>query len=92
MASSPITSGKIDGGTMETMTDFILGGSKITADGDRSHEINRHLLVSRKAMTNLDNILKSRHHCADKGPYSESYSFCSSHVPIDSLTIKKAED
>ena len=59
-------------GKMETMTDFILGGSKITVDGNRSHEINRHLLLSRKSMTNLDNILKSRHHFADKGPYSES--------------------
>ena len=60
MASGPVTSWQIDGGTMETMTDFILGGSKITADGDCSHEIKRCLLLGRKAMTNLDNILKSR--------------------------------
>ena len=60
MASSPITSGQIDGETMETLTDFILEGSKITADGDCSHEIKRHLLLGRKAMTNLDSILKSR--------------------------------
>ena len=60
MASGPITSWQIDGKTMETMTDFILGGSKITADGDCSHEIKRHLLLGRKAMTNLDSILKSR--------------------------------
>ena len=60
LASSPITSWQIDGETMETMTDFILGGSKITADGDYSHEIKRHLLLGRKAMTNLDSILKSR--------------------------------
>ena len=60
MASSPITSWQIDGETMETVTDFILGGSKITADGDCSHEIKRHLLLRRKAMTNLDSILKSR--------------------------------
>ena len=60
MASSSITSWQIDGQTMETMTDFIFGGSKITADGDCSHEIKRHLLLGRKAMTNLDNMLKSR--------------------------------
>ena len=60
MASSPITLWQIDGETMETVTDFILGGSKITTDGDCSHEIKRHLLLGRKAMTNLDSILKSR--------------------------------
>ena len=60
MASSLITSWQIDGETMETVTDFILGGSKITADGDHRHEIKRHLLLGRKAMTNLDSILKSR--------------------------------
>ena len=60
MASSRITSWHIDGETMETVTDFILGGSKITADGDCSHEIKRRLLLGRKAMTNLNNILKSR--------------------------------
>ena len=60
MASGPITSWQIDGETMEAVTDFILGGSKITADGDCSHEIKRHLLFGRKAMTNLDSILKSR--------------------------------
>ena len=60
MASVPITLWKIDGKTVETMTDFIFGGSKITADGDCSHEINRHLLLRRKVMTNLDSILKSR--------------------------------
>ena len=60
MASSPITSWQIDGETMETVRDFILGGSKITADGDCSHEIKRHLLLGRKVMTNLDSILKSR--------------------------------
>ena len=59
-ASNPITSWQIDGETMETVTDFILGGSKITADGNCSHEIKRHLLLERKAMTNLDSILKSR--------------------------------
>ena len=60
MASRPITSWQIDGETMETVRDFILGGSKITADGDCSHEIKRCLLLGRKSMTNLDNILKSR--------------------------------
>ena len=59
-ASGPITSWQIDGETMETMRDFILGGSKITADGDCSHDIKRHLLLGRKAMTNTDNILKNR--------------------------------
>ena len=59
MASSPITSWQIDGETMETGTDFLFWGSKITADGDFSHEIKRHLLLGRKAMTNLDSILKS---------------------------------
>ena len=60
MASGPITSCQIDGKTMETVTDFIFLASKITADGDCSHEIKRHLLLGRKAMTNLDSILKSR--------------------------------
>ena len=59
MASGPVTSQKIDGETMETVTDFILGGSKITTDGDYGHEIKRYLLLGRKAMTNLDSILKS---------------------------------
>ena len=60
MASGPIISWQIDGETVETVSDFILGGSKITADGDCSHEIKRHLLLGRKVMTNLDNIFKSR--------------------------------
>ena len=60
MAPGPITSWQIDGETMETVTDFILGGSKITADGDFSHEIKRRLFLGRKAMTNLDSVLKSR--------------------------------
>ena len=66
MASVPITSWKIDGETVETVSEFILGGSKITADGDCSHVIKRHLLLGRKVMTYLDNILKSkRHYFAD---------------------------
>ena len=60
MAASPITSRQIDGETVKTVADFILGGSKLTADGDCSHEITRHLLLRRKVMTNLDSILKSR--------------------------------
>ena len=60
MASSPITSWEIDGETVETVSDFILGGSKITADGDCSHKIKRHLLLGKKVMTSLDSILKSR--------------------------------
>ena len=62
MESGPITSWEIDGETVKTVSDFILGGSKITADGDCSHEIKRHLLLERKVMTNLDSILKSRRH------------------------------
>ena len=79
MASSSITSQQIDGETMETVTDFIFLGSKITADGDCSHEIKRCLLLGRKAMTNLENVLKSRRYFADKGPSSQSYGFSSSH-------------
>ena len=80
MASGPITSWQIDGETMETVTDFIFLGSKITADGDCSHEIKRHVLLRRKAMTNLNSILKSIHYFANKGPYGQSYGFSSSHV------------
>ena len=81
MASSPITSWQIDGETMETVTDFILLGSKITADSDCSHEIKRCLLLGRKPMTNLDSILKKqRHYFVDKGPSSLNYGFSSSHV------------
>ena len=80
MASDPITSWKTDGKTMETMTDLLFLGSKITADGGCSHEIKRRLLLGRKAMTNLDSILKSRRHFANKGPSSQSYGLSSSHV------------
>ena len=80
MTSGPISSWQIDGETVETVADFILGGSKITADGDCSHEIKRHLLLGRKAMTNIDTILKSRHYFANKGPSSEHYDFSSGHV------------
>ena len=80
MASSPITSWQmVDGETMETVRDFIFGGSKITADGDCSHEIKRHLLLGRKVMANLDSILKSRD-ITKKGPSSQGYGFSSGHV------------
>ena len=81
MASSPITSWEIDGETVETVSDFIFLGSKITADGDCSHEIKRHLLLERKVMTNLHSILKrQRHYFANKGPSSQGYGFPSGHV------------
>ena len=78
MASSPITSWQID---VETVSDFIFWGSRITADGDCSHEIKRRLLLGRKVMTNLDSILKSRdNYFANKGPSSQGYGFSSGHV------------
>ena len=81
MASGPITSWPIDGKRVETVTDFIFLGSKITAVGNCSHEIKRCLLLQRKALTNLDSILKKqRHYFANKGPSSQSYGFSSSHV------------
>ena len=82
MASGPITSWQIDGGTMETVTDFIFLGSKTTADGDCSHEIKRCLLLGRKPKTNLDSILKNRHYFANKGLSSQSYGFFSSCVQM----------
>jgi len=81
MASGPITSWEIDGETVETVSDFIFLGSKITADGDCSHEIKRRLLLGRKVMSNLDSIFKSqRHYLANKGPSSQGYGFSSGHV------------
>ena len=88
MASGPITSWQINGETVETVRDFILGGSKITADGDCSHEIKRHLLLGRKAMTNLDSLLKSRDF-TNKGPSSQRYGFSSSHVWMLELDHKE---
>ena len=79
MASGPITSWQIDGETVEMVADFILGDSKITADGDCSHEIKRRLLLGRNVLTNLDSILKSRD-IANKGPSNQGYAFPSSHV------------
>ena len=81
MESGPITSWQMDGETMKTVTDFIFFICKITADGDCSHEIKRCLLFGRKAVTNLDSILKEqRHYFSNKGVYSQSYGFSSSHV------------
>ena len=92
MASGPIISWQIDGETMETITDFILGGSKIPADGDGSHEIKRHLLLGRKVMINLDSILKSR----DIGLPTKVRQVKAMVFPVvmyecESWTIKKAE-
>ena len=88
MASSPITSWQID---EEIVSDFIFWGSKITAEGDYSHEIERCLLPGRKAMTNLDNILKKQQHCfANKGPSSQSCGFSSSHVWMWELDHKES--
>ena len=80
MASGPITSWEIDGETVETVSDFIFWGSKITADSNCSHEIKRHLLLGRKVLTTLDNILTTRHYFANESPSSQSYGFSSSHV------------
>ena len=77
MASGPITSYQID---VEIVRDFIFLGSKITADSDFSHEIKRCLLLGRKAMINLDSILKSRHYFVNKGPSTQGYDFSSSHI------------
>ena len=92
MASGPITSWQIDGETMETVINFILGGSKITVDGDCSHEIKRHLLLGRKAMTKLDRILKSRDTTlSTKIHLVEATVFQLVIYGYESLTIKKAE-
>ena len=81
MASGTMTSWEIDEETVETVSDFISWGSKVTADSDCSHEIKRCLLLGRKVMTDLDSILKEqRHYFANKGPSSQSYGFSSSHV------------
>ena len=81
MASNPITSWQIDGETVETVADFIFVGSKITADGDCSHEIKRCLLLGKKVMTNLRQYVKKQsHYFANKGPFSQSYGFSSGHI------------
>ena len=80
MASGPITSWEIDGETVEAFSDFILGGSKISADGDCSHEIKRHLLLGRKVVTNLDSIVKSRDITLSQSLSSQGYGFSSRHI------------
>ena len=90
MASGPITSWQIVEETVETVADFIFLDSKISADGDCSHEIKRHLLFGRKIMSNLDSILKSRHYFTNKGPSSQSYGFSSSHVWMWELNYKES--
>ena len=90
MASRPIISWQIDRETMETVADFILGGSKITADGDCSHEFKRHLLLGRKAITNLNSVLKSRHYFANKG-LVKAMVFPVVMYGCESWTVKKAK-
>ena len=91
MASGPITSWQIDGETNETVADFIFLGSKITADGDCSHEIKRHLLLGRKVLTNLDSILKSRHIAlSTKVHLVKALVFSSSHVWLGELDYKES--
>ena len=91
MASVPITSWQIDGETVETVADFIFLGSKITADGDCSHEIKRRLLLERKIMTNLDSILKSKNVLSTKVCLVKAMVFPVVMYGCDSWTIKKAE-
>ena len=93
MASGPITSWQIDGETVETVADFIFGSSKITADGDCSHKIKRHLLLGRKVMTNLDSILKSRDITLSTKVHlsSQGYGFSSSQYGCESWAVKKDE-
>ena len=91
MESGPITSWQIDGETMETVIDIILGGSKITADGDCSHEIKRRLLLGRKVMTNLDSIFKSRHYFVKKVRLVKAMAFPAVMYGCESWTVKKAE-
>ena len=87
MVSSPITSWQIDGKIVETVTDFIFGGSKITADGDCSHEIKRHLLLGRKAR---QHIQKQRHYIANKGASSQGYGFSNGHVWMRELDCEES--
>ena len=82
MASGPITAWQMEGENVQVVTDFLLLDSKITADGDCSHEIRRRLLFGRKAMTNLDSVLKNRHYSADKGLYSQGYGLSSGHIRL----------
>ena len=86
--SRSITTCHIEGEKVEVVTDFLLG-SKITVDGDCSHEIRRHLLLGRRAMTNLDSVLKSRRYSADKGPYGQGNGLASGHVWLSQLDCKE---
>ena len=91
MVSGPIISWQIDEEAVKTLRDFTSLGSKITADGDCSHEIKRHLILGRKAMTKLDKVSKKQRHYFDhKGPYSQSYGFSSSHVWMLELDHKES--
>ena len=91
MASGPIISWEIDGETVETVSDFILGGSKITADGDCSHEIKRRLRPGRKVMTNLDSIWKAETLLCQQSPSSQGYGFSSGHVWMWELDYKESQ-
>ena len=89
MVFGPITSWQTEREKVEILTDFLFLGSTITVDSDYSHEIKRHLILGRIAMSNLHSVLKSRHHFDDKGPYSQTYGFCSSHVWMWELDHKE---
>ena len=89
MASSLITLWQVEDDYVEAVTNFLILGSKITADDDCSHEIRRQFLLSRKSMTNLDSVLKSRHYFADRGPYSQGYGLSRSHVLMWELDNKE---
>ena len=78
----PISAQQIEGEKVEVVTDFLFLGSKITTDGEPSHKIRRRLLLGRKAMTNLNSVLKSRHYSANKGPYSQGYDLPSGHIRL----------
>ena len=82
MGSTPVTSRQIEGEKVEVVTDFLILASKITVDVDCSHEIRRRLLLSKKAMTNLDHVLKSRHYSADKGSYNQGDGLPCGHVQL----------
>ena len=88
MASGPISSRQIEGEKVKAVTDFIILGSKITMDGDYGHQIKRCLLLGKKAITNLESVLKSRDF-ANKGPYGQSYGFSSNHVRMSELDYKE---
>ena len=90
MASGPITSWEIDGETVETVSEFIFWGSKITADGDCSREIKRRLLLGRKVMANLNSIFKRRNYYANKGPSSQDYGFSSGHIWMGELDCEES--